>query len=143
MALDFASLTASRRTISPKPSVDSSASDTTPFPPSANLTKPRPRSTDKRYHKDTERQYRSRLNDAFSVLLNAIPQGLVASATGVSGNGQEENAATKMEILDLAKTHIASLEKTQSELKEESLLLRGQVALSKGIVLMLGGQLIG
>jgi hypothetical protein len=77
------------------------------------------------------------------VLLNTIPRGLIVSATGVSGNGQEEKATTNMEILELAKTNIASLEKTQSEIKEESLLLRGQVALSKSIVLMLGGQLIG
>lgn len=64
------------------------------------------------------------------------------AATGVSGNGQEEKAATKMEILDFAKTHITSLETRRLELEEESLLLRGQVALSKSIVLMLGGQLI-
>ncbi|KAF8861713.1 hypothetical protein BDZ45DRAFT_723817 [Acephala macrosclerotiorum] len=133
-----ASRTALHRTISPKLSVDWSASGLTLLPPSADLTEPPPRPTDKRYHKDTERQYRSRLNNAFSVLLNATPEGLVVAATGVSGNGQEEKAATKMEILDFAKTHITSLETRRLELEEESLLLRGQVALSKSIVLMLG-----
>jgi hypothetical protein len=40
-------------------------------------------------------------------------------------------ALSKIEILALAKSHIASLEQKQSELKQESLVLRGQQDLFK------------
>jgi hypothetical protein len=84
-----------------------------------------------RYHKDTERQYRMRLNERFSELLKALPEDVVESASGYSVNSQGDRGLTKIEILALAKAHIATLEKAQSELEEESLVLRGQQQLFK------------
>jgi hypothetical protein len=94
-------------------------------------TPPPPQSKDRRYHKDTERQYRLRLNERFSALLQALPDDIVESASGHSGRSQAEKALTKVEILALAKSYIASLEQTQTELEEESLVLRGQQELFK------------
>lgn len=88
---------------------------------------------DKRHHKDTERQYRLRLNKQFSALLKALPDNVIESASGQSGRTQAEKALTKIEILALAKSHIASLEQTQAELEEESLVLRGQQELFKSL----------
>lgn len=85
----------------------------------------------RRYHKDTERQYRLRLNGRFSALLKALPDDLVESASGHSGRSEADKALTKIEILALAKSHITSLEKLQTELEEESLVLRGQQELFK------------
>jgi Helix-loop-helix DNA-binding domain len=94
-------------------------------------TSPLPQPKDKRYHKDTERQYRLRLNEKFAALLKALPDDLVESASGHSGRSQADKALTKVEILALAKSHITSLEQTQTELEEEGLVLRGQQELFK------------
>jgi hypothetical protein len=99
--------------------------------PSKNRTRPHSRLKEKRHHKDTERQYRLRLNERFSALLEALPDDLVESASGQSGRGQADKALTKVDILALAKSHITSLEKEQSELEEESLVLKGQQQLFK------------
>jgi hypothetical protein len=85
----------------------------------------------KRYHKDTERQYRLRLNERFSALLHALPDDIVESASGHSERSQAEKALTKVEILALAKSYISSLEQTQTQLEEERLVLRGQQELFK------------
>ena len=85
----------------------------------------------KRYHKDTERQYRMRLNERYFDLLKALPDDLVGSAGGQSGRSQADKGLSKIEILALAKSHIASLEQTQAELEQESLVLRGQQDLFK------------
>lgn len=98
---------------------------------SKNQTPPHPRSKEKRYHKDTERQYRLRLNERYSALLKALPDDLVELASGQSGRSEADKALTKIDILALAKSHIASLEKEQSELEEESLVLKGQQLLFK------------
>jgi hypothetical protein len=92
---------------------------------------PPPQPKGKRYHKDTERQYRLRLNERFSALLHALPDDIVESASGHSGRSQAEKALTKVEIVTLAKSYIASLEQTHTELEEESLVLRGQQELFK------------
>lgn len=94
-------------------------------------TTPPPQPKDKRYHKDTERQYRLRPNQKFSALLKALPDDLVESASSHPGRSQADKALTKIEILALAKSYIASLEKTQTELEEESLVLRGRQELFK------------
>ncbi|KAH8755616.1 hypothetical protein F5882DRAFT_385254 [Hyaloscypha sp. PMI_1271] len=94
-------------------------------------TPPPPQPKDRRYHKDTERQYRLRLNERFSALLQALPDEIVESASGHSGRSKAEKALTKVEILTLAKSYIASLEQTHVELEEESLVLRGQQELFK------------
>lgn len=94
-------------------------------------TPPPPQPKDRRYHKDTERQYRLRLNERFSALLQALPDDIVESASGHSRRSKAEKALTKVEILALAKSYIASLEKTHTELEEESLVLRGQQELCK------------
>ncbi|KAE9379606.1 hypothetical protein N431DRAFT_478570 [Stipitochalara longipes BDJ] len=85
-----------------------------------------PQAKDKRYHKDTERQYWLRLNERFSALLKALPDYLVKSASAQSGRSQADKALSKIEILALAKSHITSLEQAQTELKQESSILRGQ-----------------
>jgi Helix-loop-helix DNA-binding domain len=94
-------------------------------------TTPPPQPKDKRYHKDTERQYHLRPNQKFSALLKALPDDLVESASSHPGRSQADKALTKIEILALAKSYIASLEKTQTELEEESLVLRGRQELFK------------
>jgi hypothetical protein len=101
---------------------------------SKNETLPHSRSEEKRYHKDTERQYRLRLNERFSALLKALPDDLVELASGQSGKREADKALTKIDILALAKSHIASLEKEQSELEEESLVLKGQQQLFKRLL---------
>lgn len=94
-------------------------------------TPPHPQLKEKRHHKDTERQYRLRLNERYSALLKALPDDLVELASGQSERNEADEALTKIDILALAKSHIASLEKKQSELEEESLVLKGQQLLFK------------
>jgi Helix-loop-helix DNA-binding domain len=96
-----------------------------------NQSAPSTRGNENRYHKDTERQYRMRLHERFSELLKALPEEVVESASGYSGRSQGDKGLTKIEILALAKAYIAALEKAQSELEEESLVLRGQQELFK------------
>jgi hypothetical protein len=98
---------------------------------SNNQTHPHLRLKEKRHHKDTERKYRLRLNERYSALLKALPDDLVELASGQSGRSEADKALTKIDILALAKSHIASLEKEQSELEEESLVLKGQQLLFK------------
>jgi hypothetical protein len=97
-------------------------------------TNPPPQHKDKRPHKDTECQYRLRLNQNFSALLKALPDDLVESASGHSGRSQADKALTKIEILALAKSHIVSLEKTQAGLEEENMVQRGQEELFKRLM---------
>jgi hypothetical protein len=47
-----------------------------------------------------------------------------------------------MEVLDLAQTYINTLEKRQSELTEESLVLNGQLQLLKRLFTSAGGLLM-
>jgi hypothetical protein len=79
-----------------------------------------------------------RLNERFSELLRALPEDVVESASGHSGRSGGDRGLTKIEILALAKAHIATLEKAQSELEEESLVLRGQQELFKRLFGSLG-----
>jgi hypothetical protein len=92
-----------------------------------------------RSRKDTERHYRLRLNEKFSALLKALPTDLVVSASGYPGGTQGDSFLTKVEILTLAKIYIATLEKAQAELTEESLVLRAQQELFKRLFEDLGG----
>lgn len=71
-----------------------------------------------------ERQYRARLNEQYATLLSALPKELTSS----HGN-DSETKLSKMEILDLAKKHIATLEKEGEQLEEEKIMLRGQIQL--------------
>lgn len=62
-------------------------------------------------------------------LLNALPKDITSSAPA-SG----DKPLSKIEILDLAKTHISTLEKEEAQLKEEKTMLRGQLQLLKRLV---------
>lgn len=82
---------------------------------------------DSKNHNKTEKKYRSRLNVGFSTLLKALPEELVSSSGGSGAQG--EKAISKVETLDLALSYIRVLEIEQKQLKQESLVLKGQVVL--------------
>jgi hypothetical protein len=76
-------------------------------------------------HKVTEKRYRSKLNDEFSTLLQALPDKHIAAIFG----GELGTAVSKVETLHLAKTHIGVLETEQEQLNKENIVLKGQVCL--------------
>ncbi|PMD34355.1 hypothetical protein L207DRAFT_588955 [Hyaloscypha variabilis F] len=121
----------SRSTASPKPAGQAATARKATSQQPEKLRSLHYQAKEKRYHKNTEQQYRLRLNERFSALLKALPDDLVRSASGSSSRSQADMALSKIEILALAKSHIASLEQKQSELKQESLVLRGQQDLFK------------
>jgi hypothetical protein len=74
-------------------------------------------------HNLIERQYRNRLNNQFSSLLDAIPRELVVAEVG-NGYGDAEREAldkrvNKGDVLMLAKRHIEALEKRGRELETQ------------------------
>lgn len=88
-------------------------------PPRSNNSKVDSRAT----HNFIEKQYRNRLNNHFSNLLDAIPQDLVVGEVG-SGYGNLEREAldkrvSKGEVLMLAKKHIVALEEKGRELEKQ------------------------
>jgi len=93
----------------------------------------------KKYHSGTEHRYRTKINDQFTALLEALPSEMVTSGVGRSGKGDRN--VSKMEVLDLAHTYISTLEKRQSELAEENLVLNGQLQLLKRLFTSAGGML--
>ncbi|KAE8440647.1 hypothetical protein EG329_006999 [Mollisiaceae sp. DMI_Dod_QoI] len=82
-----------------------------------------------RMHNNVERQYRARLNNEFSMLLNALPKELTSSS-----GADDRKELSKIEILDLAKRHISALEREDAQLKEEKVMLKGQIQLLKRLV---------
>ena len=94
----------------------------------------------KKYHSGTEHRYRAKINDQFTALLEALPSEMVTPGAGHSSNGDRN--VSKMEVLDLAQTYINTLEKRQSELTEESLVLNGQLQLLKRLFTSAGGLLM-
>jgi hypothetical protein len=76
-------------------------------------------------HKVTEKNYRSRFNDYFTSLLKALPEKRVAEGVG---NDLGE-VMSKIDTFQLAMTRIKALEQEEEQLKEEGLVLRGQVGL--------------
>jgi hypothetical protein len=94
----------------------------------------------KKYHSGTEHRYRAKINDQFTALLEALPSEMVTSGAGNLGKGDRN--VSKMEVLDLAQTYINTLEKRQSELTEESLVLNGQLQLLKRLFTSAGGLLM-
>jgi len=94
----------------------------------------------KKYHSGTEHRYRTKINDQFTALLEALPSEMVTSGVGRSGKGDRN--VSKMEVLDLAHTYISTLEKRQSELAEENLVLNGQLQLLKRLFTSAGGLLM-
>lgn len=84
----------------------------------------------------TEQKYRSNLNDHFDTLLEALPQELVSVASGIGA--RSDKPVSKIDILDLAQKHIHELERQQAELKEESLVLRGQTELFQRLLVATG-----
>lgn len=81
-------------------------------------------------HKETEKKYRSKLNDQFSTLSNALPLENISA----SASSEVTPATSKVDTLQLAISHIERLEMQQKELKQESLVLRGQVGLFESLV---------
>ncbi|KUJ21424.1 uncharacterized protein LY89DRAFT_433299 [Mollisia scopiformis] len=100
---------------------------------SAARSRRSPRGGSHRVHNNVERQYRARLNDQYSVLLDALPVE-ITSSHGTDG----DKTLSKIEILDLAKQHIATLEEEEAQLKEEKVMLKGQMQLLKGLVQLTG-----
>lgn len=83
----------------------------------------------KQSHKGTEKKYRSKLNDEFTTLFQALPQKHLGAGVG----GEFSSGMSKAETLQLAISHIEMLEKQQKELKQESLVLKGQVGLFESL----------
>jgi hypothetical protein len=94
----------------------------------------------KKYHSGTEHRYRAKINDQFTALLEALPSEMVTSGAGYSCKGDRN--VSKMDVLGLAQTYINTLEKRQSELTEESLVLNGQLQLLKRLFTSAGGLLM-
>jgi hypothetical protein len=118
-----------RRTSNPSSSTSSPDQPTT----STGMAK-------KKYHSGTEHRYRTKINDQFTALLEALPSEMVTSGVGRSGKGDRN--VSKMEVLDLAHTYISTLEKRQSELAEDNLVLNGQLQLLKRLFTSAGGLLM-
>ena len=74
-------------------------------------------------HKVTEKKYREKLNDEFSTLCSALPPEYVSAAADSEGS----LVVSKVDTLQLAIGHIEMLEKQQKELKQENLVLKGQL----------------
>jgi Helix-loop-helix DNA-binding domain len=86
--------------------------------------------TQKKSHKGTERKYREKLNDEFAALFQALPEEYVTAGIG----GEFGSSVSKVETIQLAINHIEMLEQQQKELKQESLVLRGQVGLFESLI---------
>lgn len=91
--------------------------------------KARSQSRSHKVHNNVERQYRARLNNEYTTLLNALPKDITSSPSV-----DLDQTLSKIEILDLAKKHIATLEKEEEQLKEEKTMLNGQLQLLKRLV---------
>lgn len=70
-------------------------------------------------HNQTEKRYRSRLNDKFETLLSVLPKDMIID---VSSAGSEHAARkiSKAEVLVLAKARIRALEKATEDLEGEN-----------------------
>jgi len=68
-------------------------------------------------HNDVEKQYRSRLNNQFSSLLNALPQE--ALGLEYSNDHERQRGISKGEVLLLAKKYICTLEHDKQGLEKE------------------------
>ncbi|KAF8853638.1 hypothetical protein BDZ45DRAFT_68850 [Acephala macrosclerotiorum] len=82
-----------------------------------------------RIHNNVERQYRARLNDEYTTLLNALPKELTSNSST-----DNDKTLSKIEILDLARKHIYMLEKEEAQLKEEKTMVKGQIQLLKRLL---------
>jgi hypothetical protein len=89
-------------------------------------------------HNETEKNYRAKINNEFSKLLHALPEKMVSGAPNERGI-KVEKTLSKAGTLALARIHIKNLEAEEKELQEESLVLRGEVALYKRLLTMRGG----
>lgn len=80
------------------------------------------------------------MNDEFASLLAALPKDVVASASG--GLASAERSLSKIEVLDLAKKYIDTMESDQAELEDEEQSLQAQVDFFKKVFVSCGGQLL-
>jgi len=84
-------------------------------------------------HTQSEKHYRSELNNQFSNLLEVLP---IKDADGRSGSTM---SVSKGETMDRAITYIETLEAEEKQLKEESFILSGRVAAYKRLINGRGG----
>ena len=90
-------------------------------------------------HAQSEKKYRTTLKDHFSTLLHALPDVIAESTGPFKSRSTAGKATTKAETLDRAMGHIQNLEADERKLKEESLVLRGQVAVYERLLAGRGG----
>jgi len=81
-------------------------------------------------HQETEKTYRTKLNDGFTSLFKALPEDYVASGTG----GELASGVSKLATLQLALDRISILEQQEKQLSQESLVLRAQVRLFECLI---------
>jgi hypothetical protein len=84
-------------------------------------------------HTQSEKHYRSELNNQFSNLLEVLP---IKNADGRSGSTM---SVSKAETMDRAITYIETLEAEEKQLKEEGFILSGRLAAYKRLITGRGG----
>lgn len=82
------------------------------------------------------------MNDEFATLLAALPKDVVASASGELVTPDGTKPLSKIEVLDLAKKHIDTMESEQAELEDEGHTLQAHMDFFKRIYVSCGGQLM-
>jgi Helix-loop-helix DNA-binding domain len=76
-------------------------------------------------HNVVEKHYRTRLNDKFSTLLDALPPD--AKGAGGGDSGGSERKLRKGEVLERASSHIQNLERTNMSLEDDKKALQEDV----------------
>jgi hypothetical protein len=84
-------------------------------------------------HTQSEKHYRSKLNNQFSNLLEVLP------IKNADGRSRSTTSVSKAETMDRAITYIETLEAEEKKLKEEGLILSGRVAAYKRLITGRGG----
>lgn len=113
-----------------------------PTPASTERSATSPPSTSTTSRGLTEQKYRARVNDQFTALLESIPKDSVEGSSESLGKVHPEKPVSKIEVLDLAQKHINMLERQQAELKEEGVVLKGQLTVYQKVFQGMGGQLM-
>ncbi len=121
----------SNSTSKPKPNIN-------PNPTSIPSPSSPPASSARTSHNAIEKQYRMRLNNQFSILLDALPPDIIDAQTQ-SGyldekqkETEKERKISKGEVLILARQYIEELERTKMRLEKERKALLADVGRLKG-----------
>lgn len=85
-------------------------------------------------HTQSEKHYRSKLNNQFSNLLEVLP------VNNADGRSRSTMLVSKAETMDRAITYIEILEAEEKKLKEEGLILSGRVAAYQRLITGRGGR---